>query len=251
MNSAFEVIGRVDSESPFVITCEHASNRVPPPLEAAAGDQPFLESHWGWDIGAADVTRALVDIHDAVGVLSCFSRLVVDPNRHRHQHGLILEEVDGTPITFNQDLPAGEIDRRMDSLHETFHRAIGRVIGQKLENGGPVVFVSVHSFTPKLRDDVRKMELGVLFDLYEEEARILAEIGTSEGFVTALNQPYSGRDALMYSAHRHGTEHGVTHIELEIRQDLIGTSDGAREVGERLARTLERWLGRVIPAEAQ
>jgi predicted N-formylglutamate amidohydrolase len=206
-----------------------------------------LQSHWGWDIGAADVTRTLVEHHGAVGVLSCFSRLVVDPNRHRHQHGLILEEVEGTPISFNQNLTEAEIERRMDTLHETFHAAIGQAIKEKLDQGGALVLVSVHSFTPKLRDEVRKMELGVLFDLYEEEAHVLAEIGETEGFVTALNQPYSGRNALMYSAHRHGTEYGVTHIELEVRQDLIGTQKDAQEVGQRLGRVLDQWWARVKP----
>jgi len=82
------------------------------------------------------------------------------------------------------------------------------------------------------------MDVGVLFDPFEAVARRFAERIESEGFRVALNQPYSGRNGLMYSAHRHGIAHGVLHLELEINQALIGTTAGARKMGSCLTRAL-------------
>ena len=149
MRAVFEVIGNRETRSPLVITCEHASNDVDAPLVATESDQKYLAQHWGWDIGAADVTRRMVEEHDAVGVLSRFSRLVVDPNRHRDQEGLILTHVEGVPISFNQNLETSEVDRRMQTFHAPFHDAISRVLRERVESGDPIALISIHSFTPR------------------------------------------------------------------------------------------------------
>ena len=85
------------------------------------------------------------------------------------------------------------------------------------------------------------MEVGVLFDDFDEDAWHLEEALTLEGFESVLNAPYSGRGpgALIYSAQRHGRSLGVKYLELEIRQDLIDTDDKAREVAHRLGRALD------------
>ncbi len=59
-----------------------------------------------------------------------------------------------------------------------------------------------------------------------------------EGFAVELNAPYSGFDGLIYSARRHGLEHGIEYLELEVRQDLIDTPAAAERVGLRIARAL-------------
>ena len=61
----------------------------------------------------------------------------------------------------------------------------------------------------------------------------------AEGFDTALNAPYSGKDGLIHAARHHGREQGVVYLELEVRQDLIDDAEKADAVGERIARALE------------
>jgi predicted N-formylglutamate amidohydrolase len=56
----------------------------------------------------------------------------------------------------------------------------------------------------------------------------------------ALNEPYSGRNGLMYAAHLHGTSHGAVHLELELNQALISTPAAARKMGRLLTRALGR-----------
>jgi len=79
------------------------------------------------------------------------------------------------------------------------------------------------------------MELGILFDDYGAVAERLKENFEEAGFATALNEPYSGREGLMFAAAQHGLAHGVIYLELEIRQDLIDTTQKARLLARRLA----------------
>ena len=57
LHDAYELIGDPGT-GPFLFTCEHATRRLPE-WEAAPADLPLLEDHWGWDVGAADLTREL------------------------------------------------------------------------------------------------------------------------------------------------------------------------------------------------
>jgi len=78
----------------------------------------------------------------------------------------------------------------------------------------------------------------VLFDAHDEPAWRLEGALAEQGFETALNAPYSGRDGLIHSAQRHGTAHDIVYLELEVRQDLIDTRAKALAVGRRIARAL-------------
>ena len=233
--------GDIADRGPLVVTCEHASNRVPPPLRASEADRPWLETHCGWDIGAVHVARYVVAATRSAGVLAGVTRLVCDVNRDWVSERCILSEVEGHRLTFNGDLDAAELARRKARYYDGYHDAADALVRARAAAGGPFGLLAVHSFTPVLGDEVREMEVGVLFDVHEVLARRLRDAIDAEGFVTALNAPYSGRVGdLILSATRHGGGHGLGYVELEIRQDLIGTPYRAREVGERLVRALER-----------
>jgi predicted N-formylglutamate amidohydrolase len=52
------------------------------------------------------------------------------------------------------------------------------------------------------------------------------------------NEPYSASDASDYTIPAHGERHGLLHVEIEIRQDLIADDSGQRAWGALLARLL-------------
>jgi predicted N-formylglutamate amidohydrolase len=225
---------------PLVVTCEHASNALPPHLEASDEDRSWLESHWGWDIGAAEVTRELVRLTGSVGVLSGFSRLVCDANRPCSNDTWILTEVEGHTLDFNRGLDAAERERRLNDYFGVYHATVDAILDQRVRLGGDILLLAIHSFTPVFDDQVRPMELGVLYCDYEAVARRLAQELEQEGFRTALNEPYSGLTGMVYSAHFHGNNHDLVYQELEIRQDLIATPESARAVAARIASALSR-----------
>ncbi len=233
----YRILGDPDrAAGPFLFTCEHASNRTPG-VTPSEPDAALLGDHWGWDIGAADVTEALVALTDGVAVLSDFSRLLVDPNRPPDSPTLVVARCDGQDVSFNRGLDAATVGARVARLHQPYHAAIDATARRRLARG-PVRLVSVHSFTPVWQDAPRWMEIGVLFDDHEPGAeRLVVALGLL-GFAVARNAPYSGREGLMYAVDRHGRALGVPCVELEIRQDLVSTPERARAVAEQIARAL-------------
>ncbi|NVB39000.1 N-formylglutamate amidohydrolase [Pseudenhygromyxa sp. WMMC2535] len=236
---AFEIHGE-GREGPMVITCEHASARVPAPLSTSDSDRAWLETHWGYDIGAATVARRLADRSGSVAVLARYSRLVCDPNRDTDDPTWIRTHVEGQPLSFNQDLDAEERDRRARRHHAPYHAAVDRLLAQRLPRGGDVLLFSVHSFTPVFAGAVRPMELGVLFDRHAAVAERFAGLLDEQGFHTALNEPYSGMDGVIFAAQHHGAAHDVVYLELEVRQDLISDAAAAIAVADRVGAALER-----------
>lgn len=236
MHEAWEVVGDPEGAGPFIFTCEHASNRLVG-VTADASDRALLDDHWGWDIGAADVVRALCEATGSVGVLSRFSRLVIDPNRDLDEPSLILPACHGQPVSFNTAVDEVERARRIDGLWRPFHEAVDRTVKARLARG-PAHLVSVHSFTPVWLGHPRPMELGVLFDEHHEVAFLAEGALREQGFEVSLNEPYSGKSGLIYSVARHGRAHDVPFLELEVRNDLIATPESARAVAARIREAL-------------
>ena len=247
IREAYEIYGDPAHINQLVITCEHASNDVPAPLVADPSDQDALAAHWGWDIGAREVVFELVRRKSCVAVLARASRLVIDVNRPTDHGELIRRRTDGHALTFNDGIDDAEVQRRIDTYYAPYHQAIDTLCSDRLGNGGDVVLFSVHSFTPQLGDDVREMEIGVLFDGHDAVAGRFAGMLDDAGFKVALNQPYSGRTGLIFAAQRHGKQHGCIYLEIEIRQDLLGDVAMCHDVARRIEPALTRLNVRTAP----
>ena len=232
LHDAYELVGRPEAGS-LAFTCEHASNRVPPPWRPRPADRRLLELHWGYDIGAARVTRHLQRACGGWAFLSRFSRLLCDPNRAPDDPTLVLSRCDEGDPAFNR---APDLAYRLERFHAPFHAALDATIAQ----ARPRFLVSVHSFTPVFRGNARAMEAGVLFDQHDDVAARLVTTLNDAGLRTEANAPYSGKDGLIYSAQRHGTTHGVAYLEIELRQDLLASREGARKVAGQVAQALAR-----------
>ena len=141
------------------------------------------------------------------------------------------------------------LDRGRDLGHVLVHLEQQRLVQliYVAARGGDVLLLSVHSFTPVLGDEIRPMEMGVLFDRFDSVAHRLASHLREQGFVTALNEPYDGKDGAIYSAGRHGCRHGVIYLEIEIRQDIIDTPEKVADVASRLAQAVDVLQIRTTP----
>jgi predicted N-formylglutamate amidohydrolase len=73
-----------------LIVCDHASNAVPPGYGSLGLPREALQRHIAFDIGAAELTRALAARLRAPAVLSTFSRLLIDPNRGADDPTLVM-----------------------------------------------------------------------------------------------------------------------------------------------------------------
>jgi predicted N-formylglutamate amidohydrolase len=205
------------SDAPVVVTCEHASQRMPHGFRWPDRDRRLIDTHWAYDLGARELALDLARVADAPAILSRFSRLLIDPNRPIDSPTLFRERAEGELVELNTILlDAQERTRRIERLWRPYHDAIEREIAA---TRAPLVF-SMHTFTPLYEGQKRELEVGVLFDREEELALRFADALGRAGFRTALNEPYSGKGGLMYAVETHAHAHGRRALELEVRQDL-------------------------------
>ena len=216
IENAVEVLG-APRPSGLVLSAEHASSGAPEGWGWPTEDLWLQGTHWAIDVGVDSIVRALARGLDAPAVFCRFTRLLIDANREPESPTLILKEAEGRTITMNASLTKEELKRRVNVLYRPYHDRLDAVVGACPGAG----VLSVHSFTPELAGMApRTMEVGVLFDQDKEPARRLMERLSIRGWKVALNEPYSGRNGLMYAAHHHACHHGRRAMELEIRQDV-------------------------------
>jgi predicted N-formylglutamate amidohydrolase len=221
-SDAVRVVGAGRTAAPLVLSCEHASERLPEGYALAEADRWLAGTHWMHDLGAEILVEALAKRLECPAVLSVFSRLVVDVNRPPDAPSLIRGEAEGRLIEMNQAVDERERAQRIARFHTPYHDALDRVVGA---SSAPLV-LAIHTFTPVYDGVRRAVELGVLFDRDEGPATRLAEVLRGASFTAVeLNEPYSGRQGLIYSADRHARAHGRIALELEVRQDLVVDPD--------------------------
>jgi predicted N-formylglutamate amidohydrolase len=206
-----------------VVTCEHASERVPEGFAAATGfawpeaDRWLRGTHWAYDLGAESLAIEYAQAVRARLVLARFSRLLIDPNRPLSSDTLFRDVAEGRPITMNRHLSDNAREARIDLLYAPFHEAVDRAVGAS--PAAEIVF-AIHTFTHEYEGQRRTLELGVLFDREDELGlRVLAGLRTA-GFDAEANEPWSGKAGLIHVAQHHGDRHGKRALELEVRQDL-------------------------------
>ena len=231
-------LGTLNTNSPFLITCEHASNALPPELIATAADQKFMDTHWAWDLGAPQVSRELSQKTDSPAVLATLSRLVCDVNRGPEHANWIRKQALGHYFSFNANVSEAEHTRRRINYYEPYHRAVDSMARLRTNVNSKVLLIAIHSFTPHYDGEDRWMEMGVVFDECAKEADQLYESLRKEGFSTALNEPYSGALGQMYSPRRHGKHNSIPYLEIEMRQDLFTTPKRAAQTTEAVVRAI-------------
>jgi predicted N-formylglutamate amidohydrolase len=237
---AFEAIpGALDSGA--LIICDHASNAIPSTYGTLGLSCEALERHIAYDIGAADVTRALAGILGAPAVLSTFSRLVIDPNRGLDDPTLVMRYSDGAVVPGNAYIDSAEIARRGARFWTPYRQEIATTVDAMMATGEPPALISIHSFTPVMRSLARPWKIGVLWDRDGRLPKPLIEALIAEPDLRADevgdNEPYDGAlagDTIDEIA----TSHGLANALIEIRQDLIAERNNAIAWAERMARAL-------------
>lgn len=229
----------------WLIVCDHASNSLPPEYGTLGLPQQQLERHIGYDIGAAGVTRELARRVGAPALMTNFSRILIDPNRGRDDPTLIMRLSDGAVVPGNAEVDEDERRSRIERFYAPYHHAVDAAIDRAIDAGRPPAILSVHTFTDNWRGDLRPWHAGVLWDNDPRfPVPLLAALQAEDGLVVDENVPYTGEltgDCLF----QHGTQRGLAHALIEIRQDLVREPEGQQEWAERLARILNGMMANV------
>jgi predicted N-formylglutamate amidohydrolase len=238
--SAFEAVrGALDSGA--LIICDHASNAIPPGYGTLGLPGEALGRHIAYDIGAAEVTRALSTQLGAPAVLSGYSRLVIDPNRGLDDPTLVMRYSDGAIVPGNAYIDVAEIARRSARFWAPYREEIAVTVDAMMATGEPPALISIHSFTPVMRSLARPWKIGVLWDRDGRIPKKLIEALSAEPDLRADevgdNEPYDGALA-GDTVDEIATSRGLANALIEIRQDLIAERNNAVAWAERIGRLL-------------
>lgn len=208
-----------DILNPLLLIADHASNHVPADVNLGV-NADLLRTHIAWDIGVAELGRALCNMLDFPGILGGVSRLVVDLNREEDAPHIIPTASDGHIIPSNA-LSHEERLVRINRYWRPYHDRIARQIAEQK----PKLLISLHSFTPQLATDPdaqRPWQVGILYNADDRAARLAIPLLEGAGVIVGDQLPYSGQ-LLNATMNKHGEDNSIAYLGIEMRQDLIGT----------------------------
>jgi predicted N-formylglutamate amidohydrolase len=230
----------------LLITCEHGGNKIPAqyrPLFARMGNA--LRSHRGYDPGALTLARDLAKAFDAELVYATTSRLLVELNRSPH-HKQVFSEA-------TRNLPAAERERLLQRYYRPYRDWVETQVAAAVDGGEHAVHVSSHSFTPQLDGEVRRADIGLLYDPSRRSERDLcrewqrALRAADDKIVVRRNYPYRGdADGLTTHLRRRFPDGRYTGVEIEVNQKhTLGGGAAWRDLRKLLVETLRTTLGNV------
>lgn len=213
------VLVNAGGRSPYVLICEHASNRLPKALGTLGLPESELTRHIAWDIGAEPVARGLSRLTDAPLLLQRYSRLAYDCNRPPDSADAMPEISETTEIPGNRNLSPDDRLARIQEIYRPFHAAIAELLDGRAAAGTRSLVVSIHSFTPVYKGERRTVEVGLLFDRDPRLAEAL--FGCFATLDARFNQPYGPEDGVLHTLNLHAAPRGLLHVMIEIRNDFL------------------------------
>ena len=195
------VVENPDGAGPFVILCDHASNRIPEHYLSLGYAEDALATHIAWDPGALAVSRRMSVRLDAPLIWPDVSRLVIDCNRPTD---CIEPDRDRKRRASRAGQSQFERSRRARSgsrfVHAPYHDAIDACLKRRLAAGRDTALVAVHSYTPVYFGKSRPWEIGIVFgedrrlaDRFHRRAR-----GRSQAYGRHQSALRSGRSSLLH-----------------------------------------------------
>lgn len=205
----------------ILLSCEHGGREVPPSYQHLFARQPeVLDSHRGWDPGTLVLGRFLADILSVPLVYSTTTRLLIEMNRSLESPQLFSE--------FSDVLPFCEKEKLIAQYYFPYRKAVQQEIDSYHLKNISCAHFSLHSFTPLWQGQLRKMDVGLLYDPGRCLERDLCEqLKTSlqkalPDLRICFNEPYLGTDdGLTTSLRKRYKDTDYAGVEIEINQKWI------------------------------
>ncbi|MGH8446087.1 MAG: N-formylglutamate amidohydrolase [Solimonas sp.] len=230
-----------DGESVFVFACDHAGDRIPRALGTLGLSDAELASHTVSDVGAGGMARLLAQRIDAALVLQNYSRAVIDCGLPDDDAEAIPARGEWMPIAGNAGLDAGQRAARRAEIHEPYHAALRGLLDARQRARRPSWLVTVHSYAPSWRGVDQSWHIGLGYGADARLAKVmLALLRRDERLDVGNNEPepLAGRED--YTLRRHGEAHGMPHVALRIRHDLIADDAGRKTWAGRFASLMKQ-----------
>lgn len=254
---------------PVLLAVPHAGTVYPPSLLAAMRNPgrsvlrledrhvDQVARHAAGDAGAtllvADAPRAMIDLNRAPGDVDhdmirygpgSAPRSVSQGWRTRNGLGLVPRRLPGLGELWNSPLEEAELARRVDGVHEPYHRTLGDLLERMRDRWGAALLLDVHSMPPLApRASGEPTPVCVLGDRFGAScdsglALMAQESLGRQGLAVAVNRPYAGG----YVLDRHAAPRaGIHALQVEFCRSLyldsgfVEPTDGVKTLGRILS----------------
>ena len=217
----------------LMLTCEHASNRLPAAFKKAVPAK-VIETHRAYDIGAVQVFRKLVKFaKPEFSSEGKFSRLFVDLNRTITNKSAFseyyeaLEASDKAVAEKAKDTATAYWTEYRDNVENFVKQNIGKNGKIAANKSAEIVHLGIHSFTPVLNGKVRNTDIGILYDPSRPQERAYAQVIKDEikrlypTMKVRFNYPYKGTSDGLTTTLRKKFGERYVGIEIEINQKFF------------------------------
>lgn len=216
-----------------IISCEHASNSVPPGfIHVFGAKENVLSSHLAYDLGAASLAGSLARRIKASVYLGTITRLLIDLNRSPSNRKSLYSQ-------YSRKLQERERELLLQKYYFPYREKVETEVAGIIGKGNTVLHISIHSFAPVKSGKKRKADIGLLYDpackIEKNISGFLAELmqkkvvslrvrrnypylGKTDGFTSFLRKKYSTK---LYAG-----------IEIEVNQALLFSEDNKKKKTE-------------------
>jgi predicted N-formylglutamate amidohydrolase len=227
----------------IVISCEHASNRIPSRYKLLGLPAARLETHIAWDPGAKEMARACARLLGCPCHEGRYSRLLVDLNRSSHHPHLMAKQSAGIGIRGNGAISKHERNERIKRYYIPYREALLSGIRSTFRRQGRCIHFCMQSFTPSVLGAERRADYGILFDPRRPRERalslLLAGALREQGWLVRFNYPYRGvNDGFTSMARLLFSPRRYLGIEIELNQKYLRDPESIRRMARQFARTL-------------
>lgn len=203
----------------LVFTCEHGGDIIPKKYQSSfVNAKAALSSHRGIDYGSSDLFEYCKTLSD-FSKSNTISRLLIELNRSKHHPKLFSEFSDSLNIEDKAIL--------ISEFYDPYRDSVEAEILKLIKKGEEVVHISFHSFTPVLNGEVRKTDIGILYDPSRKTEKLVSSqlkqnlIAELPDFRIRYNYPYLGTADGFTTYLRNKFPENYTGIELEINQKFV------------------------------
>lgn len=227
--------------SPVLLICEHASNFIPEQFGTLGLSDEIQRSHIAWDPGALEVTEQLSKLLDAQAIVGKISRLVYDCNRPPEALDAVPSRSEIFDVPGNKAISPEQYQQRVDVSFVPFSEMVERTLRWSRAQR---VIVTIHSFTPVYCGQSRETEIGILHDSDSRLADAMLDLAPHHANLKIeRNKPYGPEDGVTYTLKKHGMENRLLNVMIEVRNDLIATTDQQQEIAQVLFEMISNSLG--------
>lgn len=207
----------------WVVSCEHGGNQIPFPYTSFFKEaETILQTHRGYDLGAFELYQLLVPHVADFSQHAQTSRLLVELNRSLHHKNLF--------SSYTKALPAEVKNEVISRYYLPYRKGIEDKIREYRKAREDVLHLSIHSFTPELNGEVRKADIGLLYDPARQQEKVFCHRWKQSLLkywpqaVVRMNYPYRGTADGFTTYLRKRFPQAYAGIELELNQKYAGNN---------------------------